>query len=376
MKELQSIIADTTEPSTIGGKLFSMMAEQKNFHRLCNFGIKLIDDATGGVRVGSSTLVCAKSGGGKTSMLTHIGAHATLSGVNVLFLIYEGREADIWRDYMGYFSSMDDIDAALRAGDSKGLEKMHAEGVAEAQEQCGPVGTMSIMMATEDEKSDLTGNIYTDLSKIQPLIKTKEIGLLIVDHIDKLEENTFRSNYDAPRHGKHKKIMTRISDFAQDNDIAAIAGKQSNGWNPKKIGGSWQEQQKDTEQFHHDGLREITQDYHTADSCTMAFSINAGKKEQQYGLARVSVFKLRDGEKPPPFYINVSKSSGVFCAGCIGDGKQLLFDSISAFYLTAERMRIDDPKYFVEDFYTEMKNRGVRYDSHHPEHLRNDEAPF
>ena len=354
---LEHTVGTGISSTRAGNQLFNELVNDKAADVICPFGVKLLDDATGGIRQGDMIMVSAKTGGGKTSMMIHISANAVLSGQNVLYLAYEGRKKDIWTDYLYYFTDKKALDIAFNQKDAALVEKLYQEGRVRAEDEYGRPGAFHSMMLHTSEEAGLTGDLRVDLSNIRQIIMDEKISIIVVDHVDKLGERTSNASTQGSNgYRKYKQIVTKLLGFANHYQVTMVVGKQSNGWRQSK--------ENPTELHHTDGLADLTDDKQCASPATIAFSINTSVYEQKVGMARIGVFKARSAAPPPPFVIRTGKDVGIYCGGCVLPDGNLVYDPISSFYVDGRISGVGAGGSEITAFYTEMEEkRGYRYPS-------------
>ena len=340
-------------PSEANSDLFEKLVNDESLQPLCPFGLKPLDDATGGLRRADFAILCAKTGGGKTSMMIHIAANAVLAGVNVLYMAYEGREEDIWKDYLSYFIKRQDLDHALLQKDHAGIDALYQAGRKRGKDECGQLGTMRVLMSNDPDKLSLTGDGNIDIPNMKKIIQDYDIKVVIVDHIDKLGEKTRYPVFNKSRHeGKYCQLTTHLYDLAKEMQIAVVAGKQSNGWKNAEQG---------RENFHLDGATSLSYDHMCANTATIAFSINTSEEDRQNHITRIKVFKARSYEPPSPFVIQTHKGQGIYGGGYIAPDGLLRFNKPCGFYLNGLSSSLSKCQHYVDEFYDEMKENGCRY---------------
>ena len=349
---LQHEVGSGISATKADSALFNELAHDETAEVVAPFGVKLLDDATGGIRREDVVMVCAKTGGGKTSMMIHIASNAVIGGANVLYLAYEGRLIDIWRDHMYYFVDKYDLDVAINRNDAAGMEKLYQGGLQKAVEDFGSVGSFHTMMAATNGKAGLTGDLSVDLTNIKQVILDNNISVVVVDHVDKLGARTTNNKGSYGVIGrKYLPIVERLQDFGKKCGVAVIVGKQSNGW--RRISND------DVEILHLDGLTSLTDDYGCATPATIAFSLNTSSYEVEAGMARLCVFKLRSAAPIPPFVIRTGKDNGIYCGGCVlpnvhNSGYDLVYDPMSEFYINGRIKGVGRGKAVMDAFYDAM----------------------
>lgn len=186
-------------------------------------GIPPFDHHTlGGIDLGSSLLIIARSGVGKSTALRWIGFNAALRGFNVVHFQAEGTREEVEDYYDSIWTGIQYHD--LKKGDLdnaklKIIEKARDQYVS----QCGKIFVVAY------EQFD-TASILDCRSEIKLLLKEHDIHLGIFDYIDEFEPGDGKK-YSTSQDGikaRKKAVAKKIVNIANEFKMGTVAATQSN----------------------------------------------------------------------------------------------------------------------------------------------------
>lgn len=190
------------------------------------FSIHCLDEDTrGGMDKGTSTLVMARSGGGKSTFLRWVGMSAARMGFRVVHFQAEGTEKEALDAYDAGWTSVDmeSIEFGFLPPEKvKLIEKANRDIVAQGGE---------VYIKASENFDELSVNDCNDMLEDMEKIHGK-FDLAIFDYMDVF---TVRGKYYNSESGERKRredIANKITNIATSRNIAVLTATQSNDVRP------------------------------------------------------------------------------------------------------------------------------------------------
>lgn len=186
------------------------------------FSIHALDrDTRGGMDKGTSTLIMARSGGGKSTFLRWVGVSAARLGYKVAHFQFEGTEREVLDMYDSAWSSvaLEDMEFGFIPPEKvKAIEKANKDIIA---------GGGEVYIKAAESFDELTLNDCNDLLEDMEKIHGK-FDLVIFDY---LELVTVKGKYYNSESGERKRredVANKMTNIATAHNVAVLTAIQTN----------------------------------------------------------------------------------------------------------------------------------------------------
>lgn len=192
------------------------------------FGIHELDHYTrGGMQYGTSVLLCARSGRGKSTMMRWIGLNAANMGLHVVHFQFEGTEteaADLydsaWTGTESHLMEQGMIEDDRRDSIKKALNNVIRGG-----------GEIRIVKYTSFDSFTIADgrNIVYDIEKAHG-----KVNLVIFDYLDLIQPGNGSNFSEDKERFRRLHVMNKITDIAKEMNCVCVTATQANNVRPEQ----------------------------------------------------------------------------------------------------------------------------------------------
>lgn len=201
-------------------------AQTEHSNEKIEFGIHELDEHTrGGIRKGSSALVMARSGGGKSTFLRWVGTHNARLGKRVVHFQAEGSEKDCYDLYDATWTGVVTENIALGI-----LTDKQKQGIEQARQNILNRNGEIYVYASETFDSMFLEDAREILLDIETLYGP--IDLIIFDYLEIFNVNG-RFSGEAGERRRREVVSNRMTNLAVEFDAAILTATQANDIAPK-----------------------------------------------------------------------------------------------------------------------------------------------
>ena len=245
------------------------------------FGIHCLDaDTRGGADKGTSVLVMARSGGGKSSFLRWVGVNAARLGMRVVHFQFEGSERECLDTYDAAWTgiTLEDMELGFISPDKqKAIEKANRDILA--------TGGELFVKAAEgfDEMSmNECDEILKDIEKIHG-----SVDLVIFDYLELVTVKGKYYNSEAGERKRREDVANKITSIAVSHNVVALTAIQANDVKPEFYNNpEWVMTRSQISEFK-GALKPFSQFY----------TLNSTDDEYENNIMRIHNDKMRKGKR-------------------------------------------------------------------------------
>jgi replicative DNA helicase len=156
--------------------MFSVLHEK---YETQSTGYKCLDESVGEFEAGRMTIYCAPSGVGKSLFLMNHAINALFNNKNVMFVSIENSDRETAMRFTKMFLNMHDTD----------IEKLSEQELYDAYEKVRTDNNITANIFFE--KLDVSATTQDIKKRVDALVKSNELDLIIVDYIDIIQPHRF-----------------------------------------------------------------------------------------------------------------------------------------------------------------------------------------
>jgi replicative DNA helicase len=242
------------------------------------FGIKVLDEVTGGTAKTFLSMFVGKTGGGKSRMLMNIGVNAAMSGKKVMYISLEMIRDDVSRMVMSRIASLD-VNQLKSGKLSLEDELIYKEILKELARKKFPFNIVDIQNRATPTTIISELELYKNSHGCYP-------DMLIIDYAGIMDSD---DRYVGGRSEKYDVIFRQLHQMAKYFDIAIITAMQESRT-------AQQNEKKKKETESDDGVLAIGLSHYVATHCEQVFRLVQDDDDHAANRIWVQVSKNRWGQ--------------------------------------------------------------------------------